>query len=205
MHPLFHQAQFLNAAHKTAQFPPDQGREVAFAGRSNVGKSSALNRLLQRKKLARTGSTPGRTQAIHFYRLDDERRLVDLPGYGFARVSKQVQAHWGQLIEGYLSRRQCLQGLVLLMDVRHPLRDQDGQLLDWADFAELPVHVLLTKADKAKRNEARKTLSFLESDLASRFPDFSIQLFSASEGTGVNEAQARLESWLGLEPRETGS
>ena len=203
MHPLFHQAALQDAAHKANQFPPDVGYEVAFAGRSNVGKSSALNRLLQRKKLARTSGTAGRTQAIHFYRLDDERRLVDLPGYGFARVSKQTQAHWGQLIEAYLSRRQCLQGLVLLMDVRHPLRDQDRQLLDWADHAELPVHVLLTKADKAKRNEARKTLSFLESDLASRFPDFSIQLFSATTAAGVEQAQTRLEQWLGLEPRPT--
>lgn len=201
MHPLFHQAQFQTAAHKVGQLPPDQGREVAFAGRSNVGKSSALNRLLQRKKLARTSGTAGRTQAIHFYRLDDEHRLVDLPGYGFARVPKQTKAHWGQLIEAYLSRRRCLQGLVLLMDVRHPLRDQDSQLLDWADVAELPVHVLLTKADKAKRNEARKTLSFLESDLASRFPDFSIQLFSATEGSGVAEAQDKVAAWLGLEPR----
>lgn len=203
MHPRFHQARFSIAAGRIQDFPADEGREVAFAGRSNVGKSSALNALLNRRKLARTSSTPGRTQQIIFYALgDDNLRLVDLPGYGYAKVPQGVKAQWGQLIENYLMDRGSLAGLVLIMDTRRPMQDFDQQMLEWADHFDLPLYVLLTKADKLKANEARKTRDFVQAELASRFPDMGAQLFSATKGTGVEEARERLKAWLGLE--ETG-
>lgn len=200
MHPRFHQARFSIAAGRIQDFPADEGREVAFAGRSNVGKSSALNALLNRRKLARTSSTPGRTQQIIFYALgDDNLRLVDLPGYGYAKVPQGVKAQWGQLIENYLMDRGSLAGLVLIMDTRRPMQDFDQQMLEWADHFDLPLYVLLTKADKLKANEARKTRDFVQAELASRFPDMGAQLFSATKGTGVEEARERLKAWLGLE------
>ncbi|KPV39735.1 hypothetical protein AN478_11595 [Thiohalorhabdus denitrificans] len=196
-------ARFLIAAARASDFPPDSGREVALAGHSNVGKSSALNAILQRKKLARTSSTPGRTQQLIFYGLGGEdRRLVDLPGYGYAKVPPQVKAQWGRLMEEYLHGRGSLAGLVLIMDIRRPMRDFDKQLLEWADFYDLPLHVLLTKSDKAKKNEARRTLDFLRSDLASRFPEVGVQLFSALKGTGVEEARERLGAWLEFDSGE---
>ncbi len=200
MHPRLHQARFSVAAGRSQDFPADEGREVAFAGRSNVGKSSALNALLNRRKLARTSSTPGRTQQIIFYALgDDELRLVDLPGYGYAKVPHRVKAQWGQLIESYLMNRSSLAGLVLIMDARRPLQDFDQQMLEWADYFELPLYVLLTKADKLKANEARSTRDFVRAELASRFPDMGAQLFSATKGTGIEEARQRLTGWLGIE------
>ncbi|HKJ88449.1 MAG TPA: ribosome biogenesis GTP-binding protein YihA/YsxC [Gammaproteobacteria bacterium] len=196
-------ARFLVAAASPRDFPDDRGREVAIAGRSNVGKSSALNALLQRKKLARTSSTPGRTQQIIFYGLGEgDRRLVDLPGYGYAKVPASVKAQWAGLMEEYLHQRRSLAGLVLIMDVRRPMRDFDRQMLDWADYFEVPLHVLLTKADKAKKNEARSTLDFLRADLASRFPEVGVQLFSALKGTGVEEVREKLEEWL--DPGDSG-
>ncbi|HKL77668.1 MAG TPA: ribosome biogenesis GTP-binding protein YihA/YsxC [Gammaproteobacteria bacterium] len=205
MHPRLHQAQFLEAATRPKQFPADDGAEVAFAGRSNVGKSSAINAILQRKKLARTSGTPGRTQQIIFYRLgeaDTLCRLVDLPVYGYAKVPGRVKDHWAGLMEAYLHDRTSLAALVLIMDVRRPMTDFDQQLLLWADHFDLPLHILLTKADKAKANEARQALSWVQAELASRFPDMTAQLFSASKGTGVAEAQGRMAHWLGLETDE---
>jgi GTP-binding protein len=199
MHPRLHQAEFLIAAGRPKQFPR-AGSEVAFAGRSNVGKSSAINAILNRKKLARTSSTPGRTQQIIFYALGgDDLRLVDLPGYGYAKVPHAVKAHWGRLIEDYLLDREPLAGLVLIMDARRPMQEFDQQMLEWADHFQLPLYVLLTKADKLKANEARKTRDFVRAELASRFPDMRAQLFSATKGTGVEEARAQLAQWLGLE------
>ena len=202
MHPRLHQARFQIAAARPKQFPPDEGLEVAFAGRSNVGKSSALNTILQRKKLARTSSTPGRTQQIIFYGLGEgqtDRRLVDLPGYGYAKVPGRLKDQWAKLIESYLHGRESLAGLVLIMDVRRPMGEFDQQMLLWADHFDLPLHVLLTKADKTKANEARSTLSRVQAELASRFPDMSAQLFSAAKGTGVVEAQGHLAHWLDLD------
>jgi len=199
MHPRLHQARFSVAAGRPRDFPADEGREVAFAGRSNVGKSSALNALLNRRKLARTGSTPGRTQQIIFYALGgDDLRLVDLPGYGYAKVPQGVKAQWGQLIENYLMHRGSLAGLVLIMDARRPMQDFDQQMLEWADYFDLPLYVLLTKADKLKANEARRTRDFVRAELASRFPDMGAQLFSATKGAGIEEARDRLMGWLGM-------
>ena len=204
MHPRLHQAQFMIAATRPKQFPSG-GREVAFAGRSNVGKSSAINALLNRKKLARTSATPGRTQQIIFYGLGgDDLRLVDLPGYGYAKVPHAVKAEWGRLIEAYLLDREELAGLVLIMDARRPMQAFDQQMLEWADHFELPLYVLLTKADKLKANEARRTRDFVRAELASRFPDMAAQLFSATKGTGVAEARAHLARWLGLEEGDSG-
>lgn len=205
MHPRFHQTRFLAAADLARDFPPDEGREVAFAGRSNVGKSSAINALLNRRKLARTGGTPGRTQQLIFYALGEaDRRFVDLPGYGFAKVPHAVKAHWGHLVQAYLEGRSSLTGLVLITDVRRPLQEFDRQLLDWADHFGVPLHLLLTKADKVKSNEARRTRDFVRAELASRFPDVEAQLFSATKGIGVEEARHKLAEWLGLEEHRSG-
>ena len=179
------------------QAPPDAGYEVAFAGRSNAGKSSALNALTQRKSLARTSKTPGRTQHLVFFELDGERRLVDLPGYGFAKVPEKVRRHWGLAMETYLSGRESLRGLVLMMDVRHPLTDFDKQMLQWCQHAGMPVHILLTKADKLKRGPAMSTLLKVQKTLAEQH-NVSVQLFSALKHTGVEQARAVLDSWLAL-------
>ena len=173
---------------------------MAFAGRSNVGKSSAINALLNRKKLARTSSTPGRTQQIIFYGLGaDDLRLVDLPGYGYAKVPQPVKEAWGRLIEAYLLERPSLAGLVLIMDARRPMQEFDQQMLEWADHFQLPLYVLLTKADKLKANQARRTRDFVRAELASRFPDMAAQLFSATKGTGIGEARTQLAHWPELE------
>ena len=179
------------------QAPPDAGYEVAFAGRSNAGKSSALNALTQRKSLARTSKTPGRTQHLVFFELDGERRLVDLPGYGFAKIPEKVRRHWGLAMETYLSGRESLRGLVLMMDVRHPLTDFDTQMLQWCQHAGMPVHILLTKADKLKRGPAMSTLLKVQKTLAEQH-NVSVQLFSALKHTGVEQARAVLDSWLAL-------
>ncbi len=196
----YRHACFLTSAAQLTQLPPDEGFEVAFAGRSNAGKSSALNRITQQKSLARTSKTPGRTQLINFFTLDDERRLVDLPGYGYARVAEAVKRRWQETMEDYLASRRSLQGLVLLMDVRHPLRDTDRQLLDWCWHVGMPVHVLLTKADKLKRGPAQATLLKVREALARQAPpgSTSVQLFSALKGSGIDEVRDRLDHWLRL-------
>lgn len=192
-------ATFLISAAKLAQLPQDTGPEVAFAGRSNAGKSSAINRLCGQKSLARTSKTPGRTQLINLFQLDDSRHLVDLPGYGYAKVAEDIKRRWQQTMEAYLSERQALQGLILLMDVRHPLKEVDQQLLDWCWQVGMPVHVLLTKADKLKRGAAQNTLLKVQRELESQAPDglCSVQLFSALNGTGLNEVYQVLDRWLG--------
>lgn len=190
-------ARFMLSIPDPHQAPPDAGYEVAFAGRSNAGKSSALNALTQRKSLARTSKTPGRTQHLVFFELDGERRLVDLPGYGFAKVPEKVRRHWGLAMETYLSGRESLRGLVLMMDVRHPLTDFDKQMLQWCQHARMPVHILLTKADKLKRGPAMSTLLKVQKTLAEQ-PNVSVQLFSALKHTGVEQARAVLDSWLAL-------
>ena len=180
------------------KLPVDEGAEVAFAGRSNAGKSSAINRITGQKSLARTSKTPGRTQLINFFRLDEQRCLVDLPGYGYAKVAEAIKRRWQETMEQYLSSRQSLKGLILLMDVRHPLKEVDQQLLNWCWEVGMPVHVLLTKADKFKRGAAQSALLQVKQELAEHSPDglTSVQLFSSTKGTGLDEVYRVLDGWL---------
>jgi GTP-binding protein len=178
------------------QAPPDTGLEVAFAGRSNSGKSSALNVITSQKALARTGKTPGRTQHINFFRVDDNRRLVDLPGYGYAKVPKEVKERWQRAIEHYLETRHSLRGVILTMDIRHPLKDFDRHILAWCHAADLSLHVLLTKSDKLKRGPAMAILTEVRKEIAELHPSATVQLFSALIPTGADEARTILDHWL---------
>ena len=193
---VFDAARFLASAHELHELPPDVGDEVAFAGRSNAGKSSALNALARRKKLAFVSKTPGRTQTINFFDCGANRRLVDLPGYGYAAVSKKERAHWGRLIAEYLQSRGSLRGLVVIADSRHPLTPLDGQLLAWHAGSGQPLLVLLTKADKLTRSEAAKALKRAETELPALHPAASAILFSAVDGTGQRHAQNIVAAWL---------
>ena len=194
--PNYRGAQFLTSAAKLSQCPPDEGWEVAFAGRSNAGKSSAINSLTTNNKLAKTSKTPGRTQLINFFALSESQRLVDLPGYGFAKVPLKVKQEWTRQLENYLQKRECLQGLIVLMDIRHPLQPFDQQMLDWTASANMPVHILLTKADKLKRGAASATLLKVRSALEPLGERASVQLFSALKHTGHEELTAILDNWL---------
>ena len=193
MHP-FPDAHFLLSAASAQQFPPDVGREVAVAGRSNAGKSSAINAIAQRRALARSGKTPGLTQLINFFEVASGERLVDLPGYGFAKVPPEVQARWHRLVGEYFATRNSLTGLLLIVDVRRGLKDEDRALLDWVYQRELPVHILLSKSDKQSRAEARKTLHSAASELGARA---SVSLFSSLNQEGVEHARSVLEAFLG--------
>ena len=188
--------RFMTSANRLGQLPPDTGSEVAFAGRSNAGKSSAINAITQRKGLARTSKSPGATRLLNFFELEPQRRLVDLPGYGFAKVSGDMRAHWGTLLRGYFAQRESLRGTIVVMDVRHPLTDHDWSMLELASTRGLPVHVLLTKADKLGRGAAANALQAVRRALP---PDAEVtaQLFSALAGTGVAEARGALERLLG--------
>ena len=194
--PNYRRVDFLTSASKLAQCPPDQGWEVAFAGRSNAGKSSAINSLTGNKKLARTSKTPGRTQLLNFFQLSDSQRLVDLPGYGFAKVPLKVKQEWTRQLENYLQHRQSLRGMVLLMDVRHPMQAFDQQMLTWAMGASMPVHVLLTKADKLKKGPASSALLQVRAQLSSYGELASVQLFSALKHSGREELVTVLDAWL---------
>jgi GTP-binding protein len=199
MNNRYQHARFLLSTPDRAHAPPDSGREVAFAGRSNAGKSSALNVITGQKSLARTSKTPGRTQQINFFRIDDQCRLVDLPGYGYARVARNIKNQWQRHLAGYLETRLCLQGVILLMDIRHPLKEFDRQLLDWCHLAGLPAHILLTKADKLKRGPAQAVLLQVRKHLAEHYPAASVQLFSALTRAGAEEARAVLDNWFGYD------
>ena len=192
------QASFLTSAWQPQQFPSDDGVEVAFAGRSNAGKSSALNALTGRNGLARTSKTPGRTQLINFFGLSERQRLVDLPGYGFAKVPQKVQQHWQDLVTRYVETRAALVALGIVMDARHPLTDFDVQMLAWARAHQLAAHVLLTKADKLSRSEATNVLREIRAQTAGTA---TTQLFSAVDKTGVDEARHELLRLLQLPPR----
>jgi GTP-binding protein len=194
--PDYRRAAFLISAARVSQCPADEGWEVAFAGRSNAGKSSAINSLTGNRKLARTSRTPGRTQLINFFSVGEQQRLVDLPGYGYAKVPRAVKDAWNRELERYLQRRQSLRGLVLLSDVRHPLQEFDQQMLQWAAAADMPVHLLLTKADKLKRGAAKATLLSVRGRLAHLGDLVSVQLFSALKHTGHEELTAVLDRWL---------
>ena len=184
-------AQFLRAVGRLADLPPPGPREVAFAGRSNVGKSSAINALAGRRALARVSKTPGRTQTINFYSIGDEARLVDLPGYGYARVPLSMRAQWRELVGGYLAADRNLVGVVVIMDARHPLTPLDLQLIEW--LGERPLAVLLSKADKLSRNEQSRTLS----EVQHRLGRHAATLFSSVTKQGVEECRDLLEQWLG--------
>ncbi|MFJ1268489.1 ribosome biogenesis GTP-binding protein YihA/YsxC [Legionella lytica] len=192
-------AVFLKSAARVTHLPEDTGYEVAFAGRSNAGKSSALNCLTGIRGLARTSKTPGRTQLINLFSLDEERRLVDLPGYGYAKVALQVKMEWQKHLAHYLDVRKSLRGLVLLMDVRHPLKDLDQMMVDWALNRELPVHILLTKADKLSRSDVKNTLLKVRKhyELASHL--ISAQAFSSLKKEGVDELILLLNQWLDIQ------
>ena len=192
---LLREPRFLIAAHSPEQWPTDRGVEVAFAGRSNVGKSSAINALTHRKALARTSRTPGRTQQIVFFELNEQQRLVDLPGYGFAKVPAELRRHWGRAIESYLTTRLSLRGLILLMDARHPLTALDRQMLEWCAGADLAVYLLLTKIDKLSRNQAAITQRKVN-DNAHQLGCVGVQPFSARDHTGVAQTRQRIVDWL---------
>jgi len=189
---------FELSAAELRQLPSDRGREVAFAGRSNAGKSSALNAITGRKGLARTSKTPGRTRLLNFFRLDAGPALVDLPGYGYAKVAAEVRAGWDELLGGYLKKRRSLHGVIVIMDCRHPLTPYDRMFLDFCRAARRPVHVLLSKSDKLTHSERLKTLRTVERALAAQSADFSVQLFSAQNGEGIDAARAVIRDWLGL-------
>jgi GTP-binding protein len=195
---LYKNATFLLSVAKLEQLPPDDGYEIAFVGRSNAGKSSALNEITEQSTLARTSKTPGRTQLINLFGLDEQRRLVDLPGYGYAKVSENIKRDWQRLLSRYLHERQCLKGLVLLMDIRHPFKDTDQQLLLWAHEENLSVHVLLTKADKFNRNPAHQRLMKAKLLLGDFHPMASIQLFSVLNHVGLLEARQQMDRWLNI-------
>ncbi|HYD56098.1 MAG TPA: ribosome biogenesis GTP-binding protein YihA/YsxC [Burkholderiales bacterium] len=183
----------MRAAGRPADFPPPGPPEVAFAGRSNVGKSSAINALLGRRSLARTSKTPGRTQTINFYEMGAAARIVDLPGYGYARVPKPLREQWRQLVGSYLQDRPSLAGVVLVMDARHPLTDLDAQLLAW--LGRFPTLALLSKADKLSRREQELTLKECASRLADA-PHVRVALFSSTTHQGLEEARGALAAWL---------
>lgn len=192
----FQAAEFLTSAARLSQCPPDEGAEVAFAGRSNAGKSTCINAVTRQGKLARTSKTPGRTQLMNFFRLSDSQRLVDLPGYGFAQVPLEVKREWQKHLEDYLRNRACLKGLVLLMDVRHPLQEFDRNMLAWSLQAQLPLHVVLTKADKLNRGPAQKILLSVQQELLSINSAITVQLFSAPHKQGLEELHSQLNQWL---------
>ncbi|MEW8484416.1 MAG: ribosome biogenesis GTP-binding protein YihA/YsxC [Candidatus Thiodiazotropha sp.] len=199
MNPFYHRARFLKSAARISQSPADSGFEVAFAGRSNAGKSSALNVLCGQKSLARTSKTPGRTQLLNFFSLDDERRLVDLPGYGYAKVAESIKREWQKTLAHYIEYRQCLRGMVLLMDIRHPMTEFDRQMLDWNTHHGLPTHILLTKADKLKSGAAKNTLLQVKKALREH-RDITLQRFSALKKEGIDECHQVLDLWFELEP-----
>ncbi|VAW70538.1 GTP-binding protein EngB [hydrothermal vent metagenome] len=198
MDSYFRRASFSISASQPSQFPEGEVLEVAFAGRSNAGKSSALNTLCDQKALARISKTPGRTQLINFFALDEQRNLVDLPGYGYAKVPEKVRRQWQQLMEDYLGGRAQLRGLVVIMDIRHPLKDYDVQMLEWCDHMRISVHVLLTKADKLKRGAASQQLLMVNRQITERGFDVSVQMFSSLKKTGLEDLQRVLNGWFEL-------
>ncbi len=190
---LYPNAKFIKSANAPEQFPSDDGVEVAVAGRSNAGKSSAINIIVNRRQFARTSKTPGRTQLVNFFGLEPGRRLVDLPGYGFARVSDRMRQHWGELLSGYFETRRSLRGLFLIVDIRRRLTDYDEAMMQFAESVELPIHILLTKADKLKRGQVATAVLEVRKAVGSRA---TVQPFSALTRSGEDEARQKLASLL---------
>lgn len=194
---VFQNATFYTTVNELRNLPPPNGVEIAFAGRSNAGKSSAINSLANRGRLAFVSKIPGRTQHINFFQLRNGCFLVDLPGYGYAKVPAEIRQHWEHLLSSYLQTRECLHGMVLIMDVRHPLTPLDRRMLDWFASTGKPVHVMLAKSDKLSRQQAGKILKDVMLFLREPYPQCSVQLFSSMTGQGVEEASAVLTAWLG--------
>ena len=195
---LFRGATFYITAHHLTDLPPPLGPEIAFAGRSNAGKSSAINTLVDHNRLAFVSKTPGRTQQINFFSLRGGAFLVDLPGYGYAKVQRELRAHWEQLLSTYLQTRGSLFGMVLIMDARHPLTPLDRQMLNWFASTGKPVHVLLSKSDKLSREEGQKTLRAVRAGLREYADNYTAQLFSSSKKQGMEEAEEVIAGWLGV-------
>ncbi|HMT78973.1 MAG TPA: ribosome biogenesis GTP-binding protein YihA/YsxC [Azonexus sp.] len=202
--PLFQQAVFLTTVANLRDLPQDSVREVAFAGRSNAGKSSAINTLAGRVRLAYVSKTPGRTQHLNYFTLADGKYFVDLPGYGYAKAPEAIRSQWEGLIGPYLSKRNPLAGLVVIMDIRRPMTDLDLRLIDWFRPTGRPIHILLSKSDKLSRQEQTKALRSVKAEVAT-WGDaqlYSVQLFSSLKKTGVEEAEAVLASWLEIEIKQ---
>ena len=189
----FRSVQFLTSATKLSECPIDSGSEVVFCGRSNAGKSSAINSLTGNRNLAKTSKTPGRTQMINFFSVASDKRLVDLPGYGYAKVSASISASWRRNLENYLCLRQSLRGVILLMDIRHALKDSDKTMIKWLDSIGLPIHVLLTKSDKLSKSSQATEFKRIEKDLGNKI---SSQLFSSQSQDGIEVLERSLTRWL---------
>lgn len=192
----FTETQFIKGAHKLQQCLPDNGREVAVAGRSNAGKSSALNVITGIKGLARTSKQPGRTQQINYFELGDRQYLVDLPGYGYAKVPPKLRQHWDETLSAYFETRQSIEGLIVIMDIRHPMKELDQQLIEWIADIGIPTHCLLTKSDKLSKGQAASARQKTQALLALIDPDISVQLFSALDHRGADEAREKIRHWL---------
>ena len=191
----FNRTQFVTSASTFNNCPNDSLIEVAFAGRSNAGKSSAINSICNQSRLARTSKTPGRTQLLNFFAIEPTKYLVDLPGYGFAKVPLEIKNKWQHELEQYLRQRKPLVGLILLSDIRHPLKEFDRMMVDWAVQSNLPLHLLLTKSDKLKRGAAQNTLLKVRKKLG-ELDDVSVQLFSSLKKRGSDEARQKISTWL---------
>lgn len=198
-HNPFRTARYLMGAAQLSQLPTDEGIEVAFAGRSNAGKSTALNVLTEQKNLAKTSKTPGRTQLINLFKLNDTCRLTDLPGYGFAKVSKDIKAKWQKTLSQYLQTRKCLQAVIVIMDIRHPLKETDKQMICWAVEANTPIHVVLSKADKLKSGARKAALLAVNKHLSRISENITSQVFSATSKVGVEELIDKLKSWYAFD------
>ncbi|GEA61338.1 putative GTP-binding protein EngB [Vibrio comitans NBRC 102076] len=192
----YQNTHFITSAPDIRHLPEDEGIEIAFAGRSNAGKSSALNRLTNQRALAKTSKTPGRTQLINLFKVDENCHIVDLPGYGFAQVPLELKKKWQKSLGEYLQRRECLKGLVVLMDIRHPMKDLDQQMIFWAVDSGIPVQVLLTKADKLKSGARKAALLKIRKDAEGFGGDVNVEAFSSLKGIGVDQLRARLDTWF---------
>ncbi len=198
----YHMTHFVISAPDIRHLPSDEGIEVAFAGRSNAGKSSALNTLTGQKSLARTSKTPGRTQLINLFQVEEGVRLVDLPGYGYAQVPEEMKRKWQRALGEYLQMRNCLKGLVVLMDIRHPLKDLDQQMIQWAVDVGTPVLVLLTKADKLASGARKAQTTLVRNEVESFMGDIQVEAFSSLKKIGVDKLMAKLNTWFSEIPPE---
>jgi GTP-binding protein len=192
----FRQAKYLTSAFELSQLLPDEGLEIAFAGRSNAGKSSAINCMTQQKGLCKTSKTPGRTQLINFFELDPQRRLVDLPGYGFARVPKKMRTHWDQVLSSFLLQRNALKGLVIVVDIRRGISELDQALFDMVE-STLPIHVLLTKSDKLSRSAVNNQIKLTQQQIANK--QHTVSSLSTLNRQGLEQLEQRCKQWLDIE------